>query len=251
MRARRALGSALALALAAAPLRAQAGDATSGRFWLATAGVLAVSAALDAPIRRAVDANRTDFMSDLAPSLDPLGRARYILPTLGIAVVAPRVIGRRDLSNAALRVAAGYVAADAVESALKPLVGRHRPSDGRGPWRFHPLARTEEWHSFPSAHTAHSFAIATGLAIESGNHWVATAAYGTAGLVALQRIYTNAHWTSDVTTSAALSIAASGGTVHWLRTRMHAAERPVTARSRLSGPTLTLGTRSVALSLPF
>ena len=125
------------------------------------------------------------------------------------------------MSNSAIRVAAGYLSADAVESALKPLAGRHRPGDGGSPWRFHPGARDEQWHSFPSAHTAHVFGLATALAIESRSRRVATVAYGIAGLVALQRIYTGAHWTSDVTASAALSIAASGATVHWLRERGH------------------------------
>lgn len=221
MRARRALALLAATALATRRLVAQESAAGSERFWMTATAAVAASAALDATIRRAAVANRWDPASDLAPSLDPLGRARYILPALGAAVVVPRVIGHRALSDAALRVGAGYLAADAVESVLKPLVGRHRPGDGGSPWRFRPGARGEEWHSFPSAHTAHAFGVATGVAIESRNRWVAGAAFGTAGLVALQRVYTSAHWTSDVAASAALSIAASGVTVHWLRARGH------------------------------
>ena len=228
MRTRGALGLSLALAAAlapCAPLRAQEHDAPAARYWLASAAIVAASAALDPTVRRAAAANQRDAASDLASGLDPIGRARYILPTLAVAIVAPRVVGKRELSNAAIRIAAGYLAADALESALKPVVGRHRPGNGGSAWRFHPLARTEEWHSFPSAHTTHSFALATGLAIESGNRWVAAAGYGTAGLVALQRIYTGAHWTSDVTTSAALSIATSGTTMRWLRRRLTRARR--------------------------
>lgn len=236
-RALRLLGAVLLLS---SPLAAQESAHPARRFWLVSGGVVAAGVALDAPARRAAAANRTDFLSDLAPSLDPVGRARYLLPALGIAIVAPRALGRRDLSAAAIRVAAGYLAADAVESTLKPLVGRHRPDDGGSAWRFRPFARSEEWHSFPSAHTTHAFAIATGLAIESGNRWIAAAGYGTAGLVALQRIYTGAHWTSDVTTSAALSVATSRATVHWLRRRMHG-----------SSPSLALGARSVGLAIRF
>ena len=248
MRARGALGLALVGAASVAgggALRAQEPDVPGARYWLATAAVVAASAALDPTIRRAVAANQRDAASDLAPGLDPIGRARYILPTLAVAVVAPRIVGRRELSNAAIRIAAGYLAADAVESALKPLVGRHRPNDGGSAWRFRPVARTEEWHSFPSAHTTHAFALATGLAIESRNRWIAGAGYGTAGLVALQRIYTGAHWTSDVTTSAALSIATSGATVRWLR---RGGPGPL---RRIRAPALAAGERSLGVSWTF
>ena len=242
LRSRLLIAASLVLAL---PARAQESTRPGERFWLTSAGVVAASLALDAPLRRAAAASRSDAFDDLAPSVDPLGRARFILPALGAAVLLPRALGHRAFSDAAFRVAAGYLAADAVESALKPLVGRHRPGDGGSAWRFHPLARTEEWHSFPSAHTAHAFGIATGVAIESGNRWAAGAAYGAAGLVALQRIYTGAHWTSDVTTSAALSIATSGATVHWLRRRMH---RAGTASANAS---LTLGANRVGVAVSF
>ncbi|HEX8850506.1 MAG TPA: phosphatase PAP2 family protein [Gemmatimonadaceae bacterium] len=248
MRSRRALGLTVALAAAfahGAPLRAQDGEPSRARFWIASATIVAASAALDPTMRRAAAAHQRDAASDLAPGLDPIGRARYILPTLAVAIVAPRIAGKRELSNAAIRVAAGYLAADAVESTLKPLVGRHRPRDGGSAWRFHPCARTEEWHSFPSAHTTHAFALATGLAIESGNRWVAAAGYGTAGLVALQRIYTGAHWTSDVTTSAALAIATSGATVRWLRRRGPGPLR------RIPAPTLGIGTTGVGAAWSF
>ncbi len=62
--------------------------------------------------------------------------------------------------------------------------------------------------SFPSGHTANTFAGATILAIEYGeNHkWVPYAAYGVASGVGLMRIANNKHYLSDVLFGAGLGI---------------------------------------------
>jgi membrane-associated phospholipid phosphatase len=198
---------------------AQALEPHDRAFWLGATTLIAASAAFDEPLRRAAARNHGSLASTVARDADPLGRARYLIPAMAAAVVVPRLAGRRDLSNAALRVALGYLAADAAESALKPLVGRHRPDSTGRPWRFHALARTEEWHSLPSAHTVHAFAIAAGLAEETHRPWIAAAAYTAASAVALQRIYTQAHWSSDVAVSATLAIAASRSTISALKRR--------------------------------
>jgi membrane-associated phospholipid phosphatase len=61
----------------------------------------------------------------------------------------------------------------------------------------------------PSAHTTHAFAIAAGIAEVSGRPAVAEVAYGLASIVAMQRVYRQAHWASDVVAAAALSTAVS------------------------------------------
>jgi hypothetical protein len=97
------------------------------------------------------------------------------------------------------------------------VVGRHRPDPYREPLEFRPFSSEEQWHSFPSAHTVHAFSIATGVADEVRNPWVSAIAFGTAAVVGTQRVYTSAHWTSDVTASAVLAISATTTTTRWLR----------------------------------
>jgi membrane-associated phospholipid phosphatase len=202
-----------------APASAQRLEPDDRAFWIGATTVIAVSAAIDEPLRRAAARNRGSLTNALASDIDPFGRAHYLLPALAVAVVAPRLAGRRDLSNAALRIALGYLVADAAESALKPLVGRHRPDSTGRPWRFHALAGTAQWHSLPSAHTVHAFAIAAGLAEETHHPWIATVGYTAASAVALQRVYTQGHWSSDVAVSATLAIAASRSTIAALKRR--------------------------------
>ncbi len=115
-----------------------------------------------------------------------------------------------------LRVAAGYAAADAVEAVLKPLVGRGRPASGT-PWQFHPLAGSDSWHSFPSAHTVHAAALAAGLAAETRQRWIKVLGLSAAAVVGVQRVYAGAHWPSDVVAAEIIGITASLVTVRRLR----------------------------------
>lgn len=196
------------IALAPTPCRAQLDSgARAGHAWYGVLGGLALAAVSDARLSAFARTHQSSRLDRAADALDPFGRAGILVPALAASVVVPRLAGRRKLSDAALRVALTYAAADGVESILKPLVGRHRPADAGGPWRFHPLGTTAEWHSFPSAHTVHAFALATALGREARTPWVTVPAYGIAALVGAQRVYTGEHWASDVVGSAALAIA--------------------------------------------
>lgn len=215
--------AASAALLFATPARAQLTvEPRDARFWTASAALLVAGAALDERLRAEAAAHHDATLERVASAVDPLGRARYLLPALAVAVVAPRVANRRSLSNAALRVASGYVAADGLESVVKPLVGRHRPDSTGRPWRFRPLGRGGAWGSFPSAHTTHAFAIAAGISAEARRPWVSALCYATAGAVGAQRVYVRAHWASDVVGGAALAVAASRTTTIWLAHRMPA-----------------------------
>jgi len=194
----------------------------SVRRWIVRGTLLGVAVAMDARVRDVAARNQSAGGDHVANLLEPLGRANVLVPALAAAVILPRVAGDRSLSDAALRVAAGYAAADAIESVLKPVVGRHRPSDGKGPWRFRAFQNDADWHSFPSAHTVHDVSIATGVAAESGSPLAIDAAYGLASLVGVERIYTASHWTSDVVASALLATTVASATDRALRSRMHA-----------------------------
>lgn len=210
-------GACAALGPVARPAAAQLTVVPSShRYWVAGAAAIAVGIVLDTHMRDIALRNHTPGLDRLAGGLDPFGRAKYLVPALAADYVVPLALRDHRWADAALRIGLGYAASDGIESVLKPLVGRHRPMATGGAWRFHPLATTDEWFSFPSAHTVHAFSIAAAVSDEAQNRWVALAAYGTAGLVASQRIYRQAHWTSDVITSAVLSIATSRTTVHWL-----------------------------------
>lgn len=178
-------------------------------FWIGT-GVLGAAALLaDMPLRRAAASHQSAALDHVADVVDPLGRAQYLVPSLVVASVVPRMFGQRKLADGALRVALGYVAADLLGGGVRTIVARHRPDSIGGAWRFRPFRPQGEWGSMPSAHTTHAFAIAAGIAEVSGRPAVAEVAYGLASIVAMQRVYRQAHWASDVVAAAALSTAVS------------------------------------------
>ena len=138
---------------------------------------------------------------------------------MAITYVGALLTHRESLAIATLNTAAGYVAADLLESALKPLVGRERPHVEGNSHRFHPFTANGDWHSFPSAHVAHIASIAA--AVSAQTHWAPISVLSDVlvTLVGLDRVYEDQHWTSDVTATIVLSSMVSGATVRWLESR--------------------------------
>ena len=71
------------------------------------------------------------------------------------------------------------------------------------------------WHSFPSGHVLGVMSLATGISIKANRPWVTTTTFGLASLVAIQRLYEQKHWASDVVAGTMFGIAASASTIRW------------------------------------
>jgi len=137
-------------------------------------------------------------------------------------------IGSKRLDTLGVTVTEAVVVAAALNGLVKGFSGRALPnatsaepgdfSFGRG---FHD--GNGAFVSFPSGHTAASFAMATVIA-EEASAWNATAgrlvtpvAYSTATLVALSRLYENLHWASDLPLGAAIGVVSGKAVVRWQR----------------------------------
>jgi membrane-associated phospholipid phosphatase len=120
------------------------------------------------------------------------------------------------MKTTTLLASQAYITGGLVESVLKYLSGRTRPTfydpntiakpTFKGPFAKsvdYTGARTNS--SFPSGHTTVAFAAATVFALEYHNRpWIPIFAYSTATLIGLSRITENKHWTTDVFVGAAL-----------------------------------------------
>jgi membrane-associated phospholipid phosphatase len=109
-----------------------------------------------------------------------------------------------------------YITAAAIETALKYLTGRQRPSyydpvtglnnhTFHGPFYHFLKSDNASFESFPSGHTTVAFAAATVFAMEYKEiRIVPILAYSAATAIGLSRIIQNQHWASDVLVGAAL-----------------------------------------------
>lgn len=194
-------------------------------FWEASGVLLAASLVFDERVRSIALANHTQTLDRLSNGADIVGTAGHIVPALVGTYVGARLLGERSFAAATLRVGLSYAAADALESLLKPAVGRYRPNTGREPLTFRPFSVDGDYHSFPSAHVVHISSLATAIATESGRSWVTALAGVATCYVGAQRVYRDQHWSSDVVASGMLGVEVSQTVTNWLHSR-----RPATSR---------------------
>jgi membrane-associated phospholipid phosphatase len=186
--------------------------------WIAPVGI-AASAVLDPEAREWVLRGHTPSLDRFAKSVNRMGTAQTLVPAMAITYIGALVTHHDSFATGTLNTAAGYFAADLVESALKPMVGRERPHVEGNSRRFHPFTSNGDWQSFPSAHVAHITSIAA--AVSAQTHSTPISAFGDVlvSLVGLDRVYEDQHWTSDVTATIVLSSMVSEATVKWLQSR--------------------------------
>ncbi len=126
-------------------------------------------------------------------------------PILGVMVVALLIWGGKRGRMAVVMLILAVTFADQLScSFLKPLVGRIRPCNVFAEDQFRLLIGCSKAFSFPSAHAANSFAMATVV------RWrfprLAPVFYIIAGAVAYSRVYVGVHYPLDTAAGAALGI---------------------------------------------
>lgn len=142
----------------------------------------------------------------------------------GSAYAAGLITRRPGLADAGLHTMEAVLLANVITGVGKNLVGRARPSHspddpynvgfGRG-------FKGDDFRSFPSGHSTTAFAAAAAATSEVG-HWApkyhtptGLVLYSGATLVALSRMYNQAHWASDVVIGAAIGTFSGWKMVHY------------------------------------
>jgi undecaprenyl-diphosphatase len=112
--------------------------------------------------------------------------------------------GRQGRIAAALIVVAVAASDQLSCSLLKPLVGRVRPCNALPPDRVRLLVSSSRAFSFPSAHAANSFAMATVVSWRLPRF--APLLFAVAALIAYSRVYVGVHYPLDVFAGAVLGM---------------------------------------------
>ena len=111
----------------------------------------------------------------------------------------------------AFYVIASVATADMLANFIKLVVHRHRPFE-------HQIGPSERTHSFPSGHTATSFAAATALSYFAPRY--RPAFYALAVLIGLSRLYNGVHYPTDVLAGAVLGVLVALGIERLTRLRV-------------------------------
>ncbi len=139
--------------------------------------------------------------------LEPWGSGIYSVPFLGGMYLIGRISANDRTSATALTAGKAALITSVLVQVTKQLTHRHRPfqDDPASPNNWDgPIS---DWHynSFPSGHSAFTFAIASVIASEyKTTTWVPVLCYSIATATALSRIYQDRHWASDVLIGSAV-----------------------------------------------
>lgn len=140
----------------------------------------------------------------------------YEFYTLGALGAYGFIFKNQKMKTTTLLATQSYITGLAVESVMKYLTGRTRPSfydpnTVAKPMFKGPFAKSIDYtgaktnSSFPSGHTTVAFAAATVYAMEYKNKpLIPILSYSAASLIGLSRITENKHWLTDVVVGAAL-----------------------------------------------
>ena len=159
--------------------------------------------ALDVRARYAIQAHRTPAGNAVARVFREYGEAQVYVTVVVLLLVSGRVLRRRRLTQAGLRLAGALLLAGLIANSGKVLLGRERPSRSEAPDVFRLWSSRG---SFPSGHTAVAFVLSGSLAAELANPVVGTGLYLVAAGTGWSRMNDNAHWLTDVVAGALTGI---------------------------------------------
>lgn len=170
------------------------------------AGLLLYS--MDGQIRHIASKNQTKGLNRVSKQAEKLGNGGYDLAIAGAGALGGYLASGKKLQKTSFLAMESFLAANALGTAGKYLFGRSRPYADDGKFKFHPFSLKTARTSFPSGHAASAFSVASVYASAyRDSFWTGAAAYGLAGLVAMQRVYADKHWASDVFFGAVLGTA--------------------------------------------
>ncbi|MGY5849279.1 phosphatase PAP2 family protein [Salegentibacter sp. F14] len=93
-----------------------------------------------------------------------------------------------------------------IQTISKTAVGRARPGTGEGKGSFDPFRGIGAYHSFPSGHTILSFTTAYAIGKQFDNPFVKAGIYSLGMIAPVSRLWSGAHWLTDVGLSLAISV---------------------------------------------
>lgn len=213
--------------------------------WATTAVVIgstAVISAFDEPVNRLSQGKQQPF-------LDAVNDVGYLYgsPYSGMIVTGGFYLTGLAIKNewareAGLALGTAFTTSTLLICAFKPILGRARPGNETGSYDFHPFSKKAKFHSLPSGHAVIAYTLSFVLAKRINNKPLKILFYTLAASTAFCRLYSNAHWLSDVALGGAIAWFSASGTVGHLATNRFKRNRQthVSVLPNIGGMTLRL-----------
>lgn len=141
-------------------------------------------------------------LSDLSDVASVVGSPYLHLGSAGGLYLVGSLTNSRSMQVTGIQLGEALVLADTATLILKQASGRVRPRASGQKDDWNPFSFEHDVDSFPSMHTASSFAMASVLSQSTDQVAVTVTTYTLAGLVGAARINQGAHWLSDVVAGA-------------------------------------------------
>ncbi len=177
------------------PLHWQQGD------WIKTGAIVGGTSAtflVDKDIRSLMQRNQSSINENLSEAGRIYGE-NYFGVGLSAGMYGVGLITKnKELRTTGFMVFESVAFSAAITQSIKFLAGRSRPYLNNGNTEFASFTFEEDHVSLPSGHSTAAFAISSVLAGKIDNTYASIGLYSIATLTALSRVYSDAHWTSDV-----------------------------------------------------
>lgn len=162
-------------------------------------GATAAATTIDTDLQKRITADRQFANNDLLTFGEYYGRditsvgASLVFGIYGLAA------NDDDMTTLGLEIFESYIIVNELTRLMKYSFGRARPYMNEGSDHFYMFSgKDAEYQSLPSNHTALAFSLSSVIASHTDNYLLKSLIYSPAVLTAIERVYNNAHWTSDV-----------------------------------------------------
>ncbi len=164
----------------------------------ATLGGTALLSLADKPMNEFMFRDQGEFVNKLGEFGYRNGKPYAAVIVAGGFYVTGWIINDEWTKETAAILTSAYSTSGVLQTAMKKIVGRARPTENLGNYEFRPFRNDPGFSSFPSGHSQIAFVTAFVLAERVEQPWLKGLFYTGAAVTIASRMYANAHWVSDV-----------------------------------------------------
>lgn len=179
-----------------------------GKQWATLGALVSITAAVslaDNPVRSFWKGKNNKMLDGIHTVGYHYGKAYTAMGMTGGLYLAGLVFKDQWTRETALILGSSVFSVVLLESTLKPFAGRARPVSGDDHYTFTFFNRAPVYHSFPSGHASIACTISTVMARRVKSIPLKIVFYSLAGTTMVCRLYSDAHWISDLAFGSALA----------------------------------------------